>query len=70
MQIGQIIEPRRSMPDFFVPAVVCAKRMGRWGSEYAVVNGSPRNRSVRWYNWRDVRPAGQIAAGTFTPVEF
>jgi hypothetical protein len=68
MKVGQIIGPRRPLSNFSVPAVVREKRMGKWGVEYSVVNGFPRNASVRWYSWRDVRPAPSFIEGAFTPV--
>lgn len=55
--IGSVIQAERPLADFRRPAVVLEHRMGNWGSEYAVLNGHPRNVSIRWYNWRDVEIA-------------
>lgn len=70
MKVGQIIRPARPMPDFNTPAVIRGKRDSKWGIQYAVVNGYPRNVSVRWYYLRDVRPVRGLVEGLFTPVQF
>lgn len=70
MRVGQIIRPVRQMPDFNTPAVIREKRLGAWGIQYAVVNGFPRNASVRWYYLRDVRPVQNLIEGLSTPVQF
>lgn len=57
MQIGTMIRPARPLPNFSVSAPIIDKRMGKWGWEFAVINGGPNNESKRWYALRDVRLA-------------
>lgn len=68
MKVGQIIAARRPLPNFSVPAVIREKKLTNRGVEYAVVNGFPRNASVRWYWFGEVRPVESLVEGAFTPV--
>jgi hypothetical protein len=69
MNIGTLIRPARPTYCFEAPAPIVGKRMGRYGWEFAVVNGYPNNVSWRWYHLRDVRRAVSPPAPHSTPVD-